>query len=379
MLRVETVTSLAELEALEPEWRVLEAASRNRLPFQTFIWSSSWWHNLHQERAALRDRLALRSIREPGGRLVGVAPLMVTERPGTGPLRARCLQFIGPDPNVTEVRGPLFQPDYELEGYLALIDDVLASARSVDWIHWSGLSKAGCAAIEQRQPWATWGAGQVCSLIELPETWDDLKGSRSRNLKEALRKGYNSLKREGLPYSLEVVTGVEIASALEDFFRLHQARAELEGTVHHRDVFATEASRAFLRETCERFAHDGALRIFRLRIRDAVAATRVGFLLGDSLYLYYSGYDPAYARYSVMTTALAETFKWAIEAHLTTVNLSTGRDLSKQRWQPREVEFGEATWVAPSAFGRAKYQVVEAVRGSAGESYVHRLLARQAP
>lgn len=377
MLRVETVTSLAGLEELEPEWRTLETASQNRLPFPTFIWSSSWWRHLHQERATLRDRLAVRSIREPGGRLVGVAPLMVTERPGTGPLRARCLQFIGPDPNITEIRGPLLHPEYEAEGYLALVDDVLSSARGIDWIHWTGLSKAGGATIQERQPRATWGADQVCSLLDLPATWEGFKASRSRNLKESLRKCYNSLERDRLSSSLEVLSSEGIA-ALDDFFRLHRARSLLEGTVSHRDVFSTEASRAFLREVCERFARQGGLRIFRLRVQGELAATRIGFLLGDSLYLHYSGYDPTYARYSVMTTALAEILRWAIEARLTTVNLSTGRDPSKQRWHPREVAFREATWVAPSAFGRATYQVVEAARGAAVPDYVHRLLARQA-
>jgi hypothetical protein len=64
--------------------------------------------------------------------------------------------------------------------------------------------------------------------------------------------------------------------------------------------------------------------------------------VGDSIYLYYSGFDPTWARHSVMTTTVAETFKYAIEHGFRTVNLSIGREQSKLRWRPRLVEFHSA-------------------------------------
>jgi CelD/BcsL family acetyltransferase involved in cellulose biosynthesis len=60
------------------------------------------------------------------------------------------------------------------------------------------------------------------------------------------------------------------------------------------------------------------------------------------LYLYYSGFDPEWARYSVMTTTVAEAIKYAIETGLRTVNLSPTKDLSKTRWSPRQVDYGSA-------------------------------------
>jgi len=69
---------------------------------------------------------------------------------------------------------------------------------------------------------------------------------------------------------------------------------------------------------------------------------RLGFVVGDSLYLYYSGFDPAWARYSVMTTTVAEAIKYAIGQGLRTVHLSPTRDISKTRWGPRQVDYGSA-------------------------------------
>jgi CelD/BcsL family acetyltransferase involved in cellulose biosynthesis len=69
---------------------------------------------------------------------------------------------------------------------------------------------------------------------------------------------------------------------------------------------------------------------------------RIGFVVGDSLYLYYSGYDPEWSRYSVMTTTVAEAIKYAIAHRLKTVNLSSGNDVSKTRWGPRELQYTSA-------------------------------------
>ena len=46
------------------------------------------------------------------------------------------------------------------------------------------------------------------------------------------------------------------------------------------------------------------------------------------MYLYYSGYDPGWRQYSIMTTLMAEILRWSIAERMTTVNLSTGNDLS---------------------------------------------------
>ena len=54
----------------------------------------------------------------------------------------------------------------------------------------------------------------------------------------------------------------------------------------------------------------------RSRSRGQIVAMRLGFVVDDSLYLYYSGYDPLWARYSVMTTTVAEALKYAIACGL---------------------------------------------------------------
>jgi CelD/BcsL family acetyltransferase involved in cellulose biosynthesis len=83
-------------------------------------------------------------------------------------------------------------------------------------------------------------------------------------------------------------------------------------------------------------------------------AARVAFLLQDELYLYFSGFDPKWARYSVMTTTVAETIKWAIQHRLRAVNLSTGTDVSKTRWSPSVLTTCSGLLVSPTRRAQLK-------------------------
>lgn len=381
-LIVDRIESEAALAALEPEWLALERSSGNTVPFRTFTWVACWWKHMREARFALRDSLAIRAVRTASGQLVGVAPFILTQRPGVGPIRAQCVQLIGADPNMTEIRGALCQPDLEPSFYAAVHEDLRRSFPACDWVQWTGIDER-CGAREALGEDARWSDGVSCYVLDLPSTWEELRASRPSNLRESLRKCYRHLERDGLASSLEVVTQKEgVGAAIADFLRLHSARASLANTVHHNDVFAHPACRAFLADVCLRFAERGALRIFRLNVGAELAATRLGFVLGGSLYLYYSGFDPAYASYGVATTIVAEAMKHAIGEGLVSVNLSTGNDRSKLRWRPREVAFREALFISSRALGRAKYQVISAAGHAMSDSpvarYAQRLLSRRA-
>lgn len=370
-LSVYKIETLDALLGLERDWRDLERASRSGLPFLTFDWCMAWWKHLHEDKLGIRDSLFVRALRSPGGELVAVAPLMITRRPAVGPLCIRNLQFFGADPNITEVRGVLVSEASQIDAHRVLLAHLREVSSEWDTLTLSGVPKEGklssvVAAAFRNTEWTTETPDFVLTLTP---TWEEFKGKLSRNIKESLRKCYNSLKRDGHDLRVEVTTARgDVAAALDRFFFLHQARAELSGTINHRNVFDAAMARRFLTDVCERFAERDALRIFALKIGDKVAAMRVGFVLGDSLYLYYSGYDPEFGKYSVMTTAVAEAIKYAIEQRFTTVNLSTGSDVSKTRWSPAEIVFRQAYIVSPSRRGEFIHGVYQRARKAVSES-----------
>ncbi len=353
MMRVERIAELPQLEALLPEWRALERRACVRLPFLTAAWARTWWEHFAEKRWGVIDRLEVRAVRGDDDLLVGVAPLMLTERPSVGPIRVRVLQFFGSDPNVTELRGPLYDPAFEREASTALVRNLLASAADYDWLRWSGLragSEAEAAVSEIAQ--VRWEANSSDYVLALPQTWDQLRKRLPRNVKESLRKCYNSLKREGHQARLEVAKdAAAVHDALDHFLRLHRSRAALASNVRHLDVFGSGRARSFLRALCADMVLRGEARVYLLHVGKEVVAARVAFLHGRHLYLYYSGYEVSWGRFGVSTTLVAEAIRHAIDEGLEAVNFSFGSDVSKLRWRPTEVQYQAG--VQPSREARA--------------------------
>jgi len=185
-------------------------------------------------------------------------------------------------------------------------------------------------------------------------------------MRKSLRKSYEFLERDGHRFGFSIRSRPEdVAASLDCFLALHASRAEATEMKAHPDRFNIPPHRAFLADIMGQMAELGRLRVCELTIDGKAVAVRIAFQLGDELYLYYSGFDPAWRKYSVMTTLMAEIIKWAIENGLKVVNLSTGTDLGKLRWRPTEVLYSNAMQIAPTLRGGlANLAYIVAARGA---------------
>ncbi len=334
------VTDLEGILALREDYETLYRVTRNTLPFALQDWHLAWCTHLLSHSPQIDEQPLFHVLRDRSGECVAIVPLIHTRR-HVGPLRLATLGLLGTDPGLTEIRDPLVRPGYEALTVRA-VHESLASMRDWDWIQWNGISGAMAEAISgQMTP--QWYATAKDYVLELPASWEEFRAGLKRNARESLRHCYNSLRRDGHAFEFVVAREpAEILQALPQFLRLHALRANMARGPKHRNFFAGRTLQAFLYDVCERLALRDAVRIFQLRIGTEVVAARIGFVVADSLYLYYSGFDPAWARYSVMTTTVAEAFKYAITNGITTVNLSPNPERSKLRWRPREVVFHSA-------------------------------------
>jgi CelD/BcsL family acetyltransferase involved in cellulose biosynthesis len=334
-LQVEVITSLAPLIRLQPDYVHLQAVSGNVLPFALYEWHITWCRHFLGNHDGIVDEPLFHVFRTADGACVGLVPLIRTRR-RMGGIAVHSLSLLGADPAITEIRGSLVQPGFEWPVARALHQE-LNRRHDWNWIHWMGSTDAfGMAVGQLRQ--LQWEPLQPSCVLDLPPTWEQFRAGLKRNIRESLRHCYNSLKRDGHPFTVPIAADpASVRIALQRLFVLHSLRAHMTDTVAHPDRFATPFLRGFVDEVCETMADRGLVRVFQIEIAGQIVASRIGFLIGDSLYLYYSGFDPAWSRYGVMTTAVAEAIKYAIAHGLKTVNLSPGNDVSKTRWGPREV------------------------------------------
>jgi CelD/BcsL family acetyltransferase involved in cellulose biosynthesis len=214
-------------------------------------------------------------------------------------------------------------------------------ANEWDWIQWRGVRKTieTTAWVVERGQFRLTGETPDF-YVPLPASWAELNARLSRNMKEAIRKAYNAMARDGHQFEFRVIdTPEQVPDAVAVFIDLHTARANLAGTVDHINAFATPHDQEFLHHIALQHAKQGQFRAFQLVIADTVVATRLAFVCGDELYLYFSGYLPQWGKYSAMTTVVVEIMKWAIAHELKIVNLSFGSDRSKLRWRPESCEY----------------------------------------
>ena len=289
MLSVQEIDSPDGPLPLREEWTRLANAPGRSLPFAKWEWHDAWWRAYRRDWPQVRDSLCIRAFRTTSGQLVGIAPMMLTRRPSTSSLAVRVLDFMGG--NLTELRGILCDPAWEEDVHGALLAHVTERAGDWDWVNWGGLlagspaeqlitGHRGVRVVEERH----------CYVLALPRSWEEFRATRTRNVKEAIRKCYNSLRRDGHSFTFEVAARPdEVPRALDRFLALHCARAAQRTGEQHADVFSAPAARRFLIDMCGRLAPDGGVRFFQLRVGAEIVASRIGFVTGDSLYLYFSG------------------------------------------------------------------------------------------
>ena len=371
-----------ELSDIVDEWDLLARQVSPRTPFASPSWVTLWWkHFPHRRHHGLfRDEFYCHVVRDDGGRLAGIAPLMRSNFPGVGPPLLRVVQFFGVDVGLTEIRGVICRQDDEALVVEALQKYFLDRRGEWDLFRWAGLRQPpNCysgldSGLESRCAFQQ--IGELPDfVVDLPKSWEDLWQEMGCKMRKGLRRWYGFLKRDGFAIALRVTEHVDgVAAAMMRFLALQAARAKAaDMTVYHPDKFVEPHERAFLSDYLHGAAGRGELRIFELEIGSAVVASRIGFFSGSDLYLYYAGYDPAWKDYSAMTVLMVEMFKWAFAHGVERVNLSTGLDRSKTRWRPRQVLFRNALQVSPTWRARAALTVFKAygaatrIGGSAAE------------
>ena len=363
-LSTDIITSVEGIRALRPDYEHLYRLTGNTLPFALQEWHLSWCAHFLISNPHLQDEPRFCVLRNRSADCVAIVPLIFTRR-RIGPLRLATVDLLGDDPGLTEIRSPLIEPGYARLTVRA-VHASLAGLGDWDWILWRGVTGplAEAMALETAPRWQP---GTEDYVLDLPPTWEQLRAGLQRNVREALRHCYNSLKRDGHAFEFLVAREPEeVRRALGRFLELHAMRADMAWGAKHPNRFASRSAQDFLYDVCGRLAARDAVRVFQLRIGAEIVASRIAFAIADSVYLYYSGFNPAWARHSVMTTTVAEALKYAIANGFRTVNLSPTAEQSKIRWRPRLVEF-QAAFV-PRAALRSRiafhaYRVAMSQRG----------------
>lgn len=336
---IRVVDSFAELTAEERNtWMSIAAQQAVEVPFQSLYWNEAWWEYFGASSNLGEKKLQILIVVRDS-KIIAFFPMFRQNFSAAGLQMLRYIQPLGGDSNLTELRTGIVRKGFERDAYSALIAHFEATDRD-----WEVISlPAGPAEVVELYEAHSVGHPAIPInegfFIPLAADWDTFRSGLKRNIKESIRKCYNSFKRDGIDLEFFCLRdAVSIKKNLPEFYRLHSMRSEQEAGNSHRDVFQTEHARQFL-DLLAQNAKDSGLRLFLLKHEGRIVAARLGFETAHGTYLYYSGFDLDYGKYSVMTRLVIEVIKHAIASGQHIVHLSFGRDVSKTRWSPIETEY----------------------------------------
>jgi CelD/BcsL family acetyltransferase involved in cellulose biosynthesis len=157
--------------------------------------------------------------------------------------------------------------------------------------------------------------------VDLPEEAGALRGNA---FKEAARK-LRGVERGRGGFSV-VCAPAEVAGLLEELMDLHNRRF---GPVS--EVFSAAPRRRFHLLAAQRMAEAGLARIYRLEADGATAGLQYDFTLGDRIYFYQSGIEPAAGR-SPGLVVLGSAIRSATEEGFAEFDLLRGEESYKLRF-----------------------------------------------
>jgi CelD/BcsL family acetyltransferase involved in cellulose biosynthesis len=356
------LVSLADIDALQEEWRRLEERCPDLTPFSTWDWCGSvakhYGDDLRPLVLAFRD----------GDDLVGVAPFAETRLAGL-----RLLRFLSSGPGrypMADYQDFVVAEGHENEVIDALCDE-LARQRYWDMLHLQELPAssrttgrliAGAAA----RGWPTLLApGSDVHLLSINDTWDSYKATLSRTTRNDTGRQTRKLIAERAA-SFASVDGGEAAvhTAMEALFDLHTRRWRAAGRP---GILGTERRQGFDQEVAARFASRGMLMLSLLRSGEETIAVKYGFLKDGVQYHYAGGYspDPEWNHFRLGMVLDLQIIKEAFEQGVRCVDFMRGDGHYKDHYR-METRVNQDLLLFRSQRARLQYRLAQVARGAMG-------------
>jgi CelD/BcsL family acetyltransferase involved in cellulose biosynthesis len=307
------LTTREQLRSAAPEWSELWHRCPGATMFQRPEWLLPW-----VETFSPRDMVVI-EVRSQGV-LVGFAPLLIYAK-GT----ERLLAFMGG--GVSDYLDFLADPQCTTQ-VIASIFAATADIPGWDVLEFTDLP-ANSALLRNSVPVQAVYEHDVCSVLNLPHTTEELPHIFSKRHRANLRNAHSRLQKAG-GSQIEIASSETLHSFLDDLFRLHTARWSLSGQP---GVLHDEAVKAFHRASAPGLLECGALKLYRLRMRQRTLVVIYALFDRDSVLCYLQGFDPESAYFSPGTVLMFAVMEDGLKQGIRTFDFLRGQESYKQHWR----------------------------------------------
>jgi CelD/BcsL family acetyltransferase involved in cellulose biosynthesis len=314
LMTIATITTSADLIALEPAWSDLWHRDPNATPFQSPHWLLPWWQHFGaQEPFAVAARNA-------DGSLDSLAPLYVLRDDDES-----LGMLIGT--GMTDYLDLLAAPGADLAPLVQTI-------AGHDCMLWD---------FQQLRP------SEPCPILALAGAGDDLQNVLSTHARKKLRYYRRALARRGA-VTVEAATSENLDELLAALYDLHARRWSLRNLP---GVLGDDVVQSFHRAVAPRMLAAGALRMYATRIDGRIVAVFYGFAHHGTVYYYLSGYEPELEKLSIGTLLVGHALEQAVRDGATTFDFLRGAEEYKYAWGATDRMNRHRQWIRAAASDRA--------------------------
>ena len=323
-MKIEVLEGSSYPEPLAREWEELLLAARFKNPFLTPLWNEIWLRHFGK---SLHARVIL--FRESGGALVAAGAFSNSAGEGS----RRGLTLVGSQ-DVCDYRDIIIAPGREEEVFGAL--GRFFGEGPWDYLELNGISEFSPTFQFLPPGMQPFGfeliqeAEEVALSLDLPQSWEAFLEKLTGKDRHELRRKIRRLEREAAFETLRVEDGSSLRAGMEIFFDLHRKSRK------DKAEFMTPEMEAFFREISARFQERGWLSLSFLKVSGKEVATFFSFDFAGTEFVYNSGYDPEFARFSPGIVLAAYCIRQAIEKGRTGFNFLRGREDYKYHLGGRE-------------------------------------------
>ncbi|HSP35706.1 MAG TPA: GNAT family N-acetyltransferase [Thermoanaerobaculia bacterium] len=317
-MRIQQLTSLEELQEIEPAWLDLWRRDPHATPFQSPQWILPWHRHFGSGEIFAAAMWS-------GDRLEALAPFLI----------------VRDDDDPSESLGMLLGT-----GNTDYVDVLATSDEAVGEIV-KCLVHVDCAMWDLRQLRPT----SPLLRVRPPEGWTDnveqddpsvvlsiggagleLENLISTHFRKKIRYYRHSLARLGAVTVHEPATET-LGAFMDSLYTLHAARWKERGLP---GMLAADVDQSFHREVARGMLAAGALRMYAIRVDGRDVALFYGFAARDTVYYYLSGYDPSIEKLSPGTLLVAHAIEQAVRSGVKTFDFLRGAEDYKYAWGAKD-------------------------------------------
>jgi CelD/BcsL family acetyltransferase involved in cellulose biosynthesis len=314
MVRVECLTTAAAIASLVPEWKTLWERIPDTTPFQSPEWLLAWWDHFG-------NSAPLVLTARDGAKLVGVLALYRLDEVGGCKLLPIGI-------SVSDYVDALIDPGYP--GLAQSLLSVIANLQGWDECYIPDL-RPSAALLSDALPDSLQidrTCGQTCPVLTLPTAVEGLREAVPRKTLRDLRQA----RRRAAAVGTVAVGRADANNArafMDELFRLHELRWQRKAEP---GVCADPVVRSFHLAASARMLGGGMVRLYLLRIGDAIAGAYYGFVAKGIAYAYLGGFDPDRAELSPGTQMVAHAIEEAVREGAREFHFLRGGEAYKYAW-----------------------------------------------